>query len=257
MSILLINKSNRVATLTLNRPEKRNALNPALINSLSVALAELKEDNAIKVVVIKGAGSVFCSGADLAYIKQLQKNTFEDNLKDSTNLAELYFDLFTYPKITIAQTQGFAVAGGAGLSTVCDFTISTDDCQYGYPEVKIGFVPAMVSVFLKRKISGNHALDLLLSGRLISASEALEIGLIHKSFSHEEIDTEVNDFAINLCTTTSRSSIALTKKALFDSQIKLIKAELNKASEINAHSRESEDCKKGVQNFLDKKKLEW
>ena len=157
MNFIKTEQDDRVLYLILNRPEKRNALNFELVAELKDALFQASEDESVKVIIIKGAGDAFCAGADLAYIKQLQKNTFEENLKDSDHLKELFYQIYTHNKIIISQVDGFAIAGGAGLATVCDFCFATPESTFGYSEVKIGFVPAIVMVFLLRKIGETRA----------------------------------------------------------------------------------------------------
>ncbi|MFN3315295.1 MAG: enoyl-CoA hydratase/isomerase family protein, partial [Raineya sp.] len=169
----------RIAYITLNRPDKRNALNFQVVEQLKQAFWKAKEDETAKVVVLRAEGKVFCAGADLEYLQTLQKNTFEENLADSSHLKELFELIYTHPKIVIAQIHGHAIAGGAGLATVCDFSYSVPDAQFGYTEVKIGFIPAIVMVFLLRKIGEGRAKELLLSGDLISAQKAQEFGLIN------------------------------------------------------------------------------
>ncbi len=141
---------DRIAYITLNRPNKRNALNFEVVTQLKNHFNKAEEDNNVKVVVLKAEGDVFCAGADLEYLQQLQKNTYEENLKDSTNLMELYRTIYSLKKVVIAQVNGHAIAGGAGLVSVCDFAFSVPDANFGYTEVKIGFIPAIVMVFLLR-----------------------------------------------------------------------------------------------------------
>ncbi|MFN3840934.1 MAG: enoyl-CoA hydratase/isomerase family protein, partial [Cyclobacteriaceae bacterium] len=169
MNTLLYTVSNRIALITLNRPEKRNALNAELVKELTDCLEETGRDDRVKVIILKSAGEAFCAGADLAYLQQLKRNSLEENLSDSNNLKTLYTRIYTLTKPVIAQVQGPALAGGCGLATVCDFCFSVPEATFGYTEVKIGFIPALVMVFLIRKIGDGKARELLLSGNLISA----------------------------------------------------------------------------------------
>lgn len=248
---------DRIAYIILNRPEKRNAFNEALVNELKEAFIVAENDDKVKIVVLAANGKAFSAGADLDYIQGLQKNTYEENLADSNNLKELYQHIYSYKKIVIAKVQGHAIAGGAGLATVCDFCYSVPDVFFGYTEVKIGFIPAIVMVFLLQKISGTKAKELLLTGKLIKAEEALEIGLINKVIDANELDDEVHSFAMELCSTVSAQSIENTKKMLIQLKDMDINEAFSYAAEMNAKGRETEDCKKGIASFLSKENLSW
>src|SRR4051812_28835538 len=182
---------DRIGFITLNRPEKRNALNEDLIKGLSATFDKAAGDSSVKLIVLKANGEAFCSGADLGYIQQLQNFSFDDNLADSTKLKDLFLKIYTLNKVVIAQVEGHAIAGGCGLATVCDFIISVPEAKFGYTEVKIGFIPAIVMVFLVRKIGDQRARQLLLSGNLIGAAEAAQLGLITKVIEKEKIASEV------------------------------------------------------------------
>ncbi|MFT5970902.1 MAG: methylglutaconyl-CoA hydratase [Flavobacteriales bacterium] len=255
----LVNYScdNRIGIITLNRPEKRNALNEQVVIELKAAFNEAASDDSCKVIVLKANGDAFCAGADLGYLQQLQKNSFEENLEDSRNLKDLFEQIQYLNKVVIAQVEGHAIAGGCGLATVCDFTFSVPEAKFGYTEVKIGFVPAIVSVFLVRKIGEAKAKDLLLTGRLIDALEAEQMSLIYKVVSKNEIEIAVNAFAEKLCLQTSAASLALTKKLIADIAPLSYKDAFELAAETNAKARETEDCKKGIAAFLNKVKLTW
>lgn len=257
MEFVLYHCQNRVAYITLNRPDKRNALNFKVVDELKQAFKQAQEDENAKVIVLKAEGKVFCAGADLEYLQTLQSNTYEENLADSSHLKELFEQIYTHPKIVIAQIHGHAIAGGAGLATVCDFSFSVPDAQFGYTEVKIGFIPAIVMVFLLRKIGEGRAKELLLSGDLISAQKAQEFGLINYIVDAENLASEVEKFTLHLCQNNSEQSLARTKQMIAKVQeMPLIEA-LNFAAQENATARESPDCKKGIASFLEKKPLEW
>ena len=250
--------NDRIAFVTLNRPEKKNALSFELISELKVALADAEQSNDVKVVVLKANGNVFCAGADLEYLQQLQTNTFEENLADSNHLRDLYKQIYYLNKIVIAQVNGHAIAGGCGLVSVCDFAYSAPDANYGYSEVRIGFVPAIVMVFLIRKIGEARAKEMLISGMFISAKEAKHMGLISDvSESLEQLENDVLIFAKKLCQSNSQFSMTTTKKMIGEVQNMDLDTALDYASRKNAEARASEDCKKGIDNFLNKRKLEW
>ena len=174
--------SDRIAYITLNRPEKRNALNQELVNALRDAFEKAESDQAVKVIVLKANGDSFCAGADLGYLQQLQKFSYDENLADSKNLRDLFLQIYTSGKVVVAEVQGSAIAGGCGLATVCDFVFSAPEAKFGYTEVKIGFIPAIVMVFLLRKIGEGKSKELLLSGKLISAEDARNMGLVNHIF---------------------------------------------------------------------------
>src|ERR1035437_10408632 len=178
--LLTINKNHPLATITMTREEKRNALSPELMRELSLAFDELASDEDVRVVILSGKGNTFSAGADLAYLQKISENGPEENLADSRILRDLLWKIYTFPKFTIAQVHGAALAGGCGLATVCDVIFAADDSQFGYTETAIGFIPALVSIFLVRKIGEQHARELLLSARKISAGEARSLGLVHR-----------------------------------------------------------------------------
>lgn len=248
---------NRIGSISLNRPEKRNAFNEVLVDELKHAFSAAENDDLVKIVILKAKGEVFSAGADLSYIQGLQKNTYEENLTDSNNLKELYQQIYTLKKVVIAQVEGHAIAGGCGLATVCDFTYAVPEAKFGYTEVKIGFVPAIVMVFLLRKIGELKTKELLLSGKLISSQEAKEIGIINGVFPAANIAEEVENIALKLCSETSGQSLAITKEMIAKVQNLNFEDGFNYAAEMNAKGRATEDCKKGISSFLNKEKLNW
>ncbi|MBW3469880.1 enoyl-CoA hydratase/isomerase family protein [Arthrospiribacter ruber] len=249
--------AERIGYIELNRPEKRNALNEVMVASLKESLDLMEGDPNVKVIVIKAAGKVFCSGADLAYLQSLQKNTYEENLEDSRSLKELFYRIYTSPKVIIAQIQGHALAGGCGLATVCDFSFAAQKAKFGYTEVKIGFIPAIVKVFLIRKIGEGKAKQLLLDGDLVSAEEARNLGMINWVVEADILDKTVNEYAQKLIRQNSGQSMALTKEMIGRVQEKSLEEGLEYAASMNAKARGSADCKKGIAAFLDKKQLDW
>ena len=257
MNFVLTEKKPPLFYITLNRPDKRNALNSEFVAELTQAFKEADEDESTRVVILKANGSVFSAGADLAYLQQLQKNTFEENLEDSSRLKELFELIYTHGKIVIAQVEGHALAGGCGLATVCDFTFSVPDAQFGYTEVKIGFVPAIVMFFLLRKIGEGNARKLLLTGEKISAGEVQRMGLINEVIPPAEISARVEAFALQLAKETSPQSVSLIKRMLAEIQSFDMQEALDYAAEQNAFARSQEDCKKGIQAFLNKEELKW
>jgi len=256
-SSVLYEVAHRIATITLNRPEKRNALNPELVTSLTNFLSKAGADDEVKVIILKANGQAFSAGADLAYLQQLQHNTYEDNLADSTLLKTLYTTILYLPKVVIAQIEGHAIAGGCGLATVCDVIFSVPEANFGYTEVKLGFVPAIVSCFLMRKTSETIAKLILLSGELFSANTALTYNLITFVTKKEEIAQKVINFALDLCENTSSNALSVTKQLINETTYAGLEDNLALAVQINATVRESDDFKRGIASFLSKEKIKW
>lgn len=259
MSKTLVNyhTENRIGYITLNRPEKRNALNAEMVTALKNAFTQAENDENCKVIVLQANGEAFCAGADLAYLQQLQNNTYDENLQDSQHLMGLFLQIYTHKKAVIGKIQGHALAGGCGLATLCDISFSIPEAKYGYTEVKIGFVPALVKVFLLRKIGEGKARELLLTGKIITAEEAKNFGLINFISTKETIDSEVLEFATKLCNEASGQSIALVKEMIAEVQHLSVEDGLEYAARMNANARATDDCKRGINSFLTKEKLTW
>lgn len=251
------NVDSRVGTITLNRPEKRNALNAQVVSELKNAFTHAEKDDSAKVIVLAAEGDAFCAGADLAYLQELQKNTFVENLADSNHLKELFHQIYTHPKVVIAKVQGHAIAGGSGLATVCDFSFTVPEAMFGYTEVRIGFIPAIVMVFLLRKIGEGKSKELLLSGELINAEKAVSMGLINKVVGVESLNVEVSKFAQTLVKKNSGQSMTFTKRMIAEVQELGLEEGLELAAKQNATARASEDCQKGIGAFLNKEKPSW
>ncbi|MES2418658.1 MAG: enoyl-CoA hydratase/isomerase family protein [Bacteroidota bacterium] len=256
-SLVLYEVANRIAYITLNRPEKRNALNPELVAQLTQTFIKAAADNEVKVIILRANGTTFSAGADLAYLQQLQQNTYEENLADSNNLKMLFTTILYLPKIVIAQIEGHAIAGGCGLATVCDLIFAVPEANFGYTEVKLGFVPAIVSCLLMRKTSETIAKKILLSGELFSAEKALDYGLITFVTKQEQIALRVSDFATDLCNNASENALMVTKQLINQTTYPDLEKNLALAVQTNAKVRESDDFKKGIASFLDKEKIKW
>ncbi len=249
---LLVREEDAHLEITLNRPEKRNALNGGLIDELKQVFSQYREESRIKTVALKGKGSAFCSGADLAHLKKMRSFTKEENIKDSVSLAELYLLIYRYPKPVIAVVEGAALAGGSGLAGVCDFVLATPAAKFGYPEVRIGFVAALVSEFLIRQTGERIARELLLTGKIITAEEAKKIGLVTAVFPQEKINEAERELVAQL---RQNSAFAMeSTKILFAAQIE---EELKNLALLNAKFRESDDFMEGVSSFIEKRKPKW
>jgi methylglutaconyl-CoA hydratase len=245
----------KLATLTLNRPEKRNAISFELIDDLLRSLDEVAKSDAI-VLILTGAGKAFCSGMDLENLKALIGRTPEQNLQDSQTMVQLFRSIYEFPKVTIAAVNGAAIAGGTGLALLCDFTLATPDAKFGYTEVRIGFVPAIVSTFLLRQIGEKQARDLLLTGRLFGAEEAFRLGLLSEIVPAEQLMTRARDLA-SLLMENSSASLLATKKLLTDHARDEIDAQIQEAVRSNASIRQTADFREGISSFLEKRKPVW
>src|SRR6185312_4513749 len=242
-------------TITLNRPEKRNAISYELIAELLTAIEEAAASDA-RVLIITGAGSAFCSGMDLDDLKGLIGRSPEQNLRDSETVAKLFRAIYEFPKPTIAAVNGAAVAGGAGLATLCDFTLAVPEAKFGYSEVRIGFIPAIVSTFLLRQVREKHARDLLLTGKLINADEALRIGLINEVVPPEKLMARTTKLAEQLAA-NSPASLVATKRLLRDLMGAEVDAHLRLSVKENAAIRATDDFREGISSFLEKRKPKW
>lgn len=257
MNIVEYSVSNYVASITLNRPDKRNALNPELIAALKDAFHHAENDPQVKVIILQGKGDAFCAGADLSYLQKLQQFSYEENLSDSLSLKDLFWQIYTAKKIVMAKVKGPAYAGGFGLATVCDLCFATEDATFSFTEVKIGFVPALVMVFLLRKIGDARARPMLLTGNIFTGKELANTGLVYKTFTKDNIDEEVIKFAMEMIRNNSNEAMMLTKKAMTDLGATSLNDALHQAAITNAVARNQDDCRRGIAAFLNKQKIDW
>lgn len=256
-SLVLYKVEQRIAKITINRPGKRNALNPALVSALTLAFDKAANDPLVKVVILKANGGVFSAGADLAYLQKLQHFSYAENIADTELLKNLFEKIRTLPKIVIAQIEGHAIAGGCGLATICDISFAVPEAKFGYTEVKLGFVPALVSCYLVQKVGETVAKRLLITGELISAETALAYHLITFIQESENITDIVFNFALNLCNNTAGNSLMLTKQLINKTSDAWLDSCLDNAVKVNASTRESDDFKHGIAAFLAKEKINW
>jgi methylglutaconyl-CoA hydratase len=244
-----------VATITLNRPDKRNAISFELIDDMLRGLDEVAQSEA-QVLIITGRGKAFCSGMDLDDLKALIGRSAEQNLKDSETMVRLFRSLYEFPKVTIAAVNGAAIAGGTGLALLCDFTLAVGEAKFGYTEVRIGFVPAIVSSFLLRQVGEKQARDLLLTGRMIGADEAARLGLINEIVAPEQLMAKARALAAMLIE-NSPVSLRATKRLLTDHARAELDAQIEAAVRENAAIRNTADFREGVSSFLEKRKPRW
>jgi methylglutaconyl-CoA hydratase len=244
-----------LALITFNRPEKRNAISTQMIEEILAALDEIERGEA-RVAILTGAGSAFCAGMDLAGLRNLASQSPEENLEDSRRMARLFRRLYTFPKPLIAAVNGHAIAGGCGLATLCDFTLSVPAAKFGYTEARIGFLPALVSVFLLRQIGEKHARDLLLTGRLIDAEEGHRMGLVTQIVPREELLARARELA-GLLVANSPASVLGTKRLLTAYSEAELDRQLELAIDANARIRLTDDFREGLTSFLEKRKPNW
>lgn len=248
---ILYTVAGGVARITLNRPDKRNALDAEIITEIRSALGEAARDESARVVLLAGAGKDFCSGADLAALQRISEATVMENVVDARNLAELFIEMRRHPRPIVAAVRGRALAGGCGLATACDMVIAAESAQFGYPEVNIGFIPAMVMAILRRSVSEKRAFELITMGRIITAPTAVNIGLINATFPDDEFAAGV-EAAVTQLAAKSASAVMLAKNLLYHMDGMTFETALEAGVQLNAITRMTEDCKRGVERFLKK-----
>lgn len=252
---LKLDLAGDVATVTLNRPEKRNAISTAMIGELVRAIEEAEASPA-RVLILTGAGKAFCSGMDLEALQAIARQGPDERLADSRRMAQLFRALFGFSKPTIAAVNGPAIAGGTGLATLADFTLAAPEAKFGYTEVRIGFIPALVSVFLVRQVGEKRARDLLLSGRLFDAAEAHRLGLVNEIVPADRLMESARQLAAALVA-NSPSSLARTKRLLRQSGEIELERDIERAIAENADIRSTDDFREGLAAFLEKRPPKW
>ena len=251
MAELLTRKKDSILTLTLNRPEKRNALNDNLIGELKNALREADKNDDLRAIIINGAGKDFCSGADLSALQKIADASVLENLADAENLLELLALIRRVKIPVIAAVKGRALAGGCGLATACDLVLAAETARFGYPEVKIGFVPAMVMAILRRNLPEKRAFELITQGFEFSAAEVEKFGLINRVFPEENFDAETENY-VSVYKKMSRSAVVLSKKLLYQMDGMNFEDALAVGAEVNTIARLTDDCRAGIARFLKK-----
>jgi len=249
--------SDGILTITLNRPDRRNALNDAMVKELLEVFSVYESSSEVKVLILTGSGSSFCAGADLRYLNDLLEKDLNEHLKDSIQLRDMFRQLFIFPKPTIAMVNGPAIGGGCGLANACDLVIATRDAKFGYPEVKIGFVPAIVSVLLIASIGIRRAKELLLTGRIISSGEARRFDLVNMVVpEQDDLERRVMETAESL-KLNAPSSLTFTKNFVNRIVMDDFERHLSDAAVLNAESRLNENFREGLLSFIEKRKPEW
>src|SRR3954464_5088325 len=252
---LLLSESGGIATITFNRPEKRNAVSFELVADLMRALDEVEKSSA-NVLIITGAGKAFCAGLDLEDLKGLVGKSHAENVADSTTMAKMFRRIYDFPRPTIAAVNGAAIAGGTGIATMCDFTFAVPEAKFGYTEVRIGFVPAIVSSFLVMQVGHKIARDLLMTARLFDAAEAYRYGLVNEIVPTENLMARSRELA-QLLLENSPSSVQATKRLINGFIKEQLDTQVAAAIKVNARIRTTADFKEGVSSFREKRKPVW
>ncbi len=245
-----VDDASGVAWVVMNRPERRNALNRGLVRDLKEAFREADGDERVAAAVLAGSGPDFCAGADLAEIREAVEEGITANLADAESLGELFVQLRGLEMPVIAAVHGRALAGGSGLAAACDLVLASSEAAFGFPEVTIGFVPAMVMAILRRAVGEKHAFELVATGDRIDAERAREYGLVNRVYPAEDFDDRTEEFAAEMAS-NSATAMALTKKLLYQMDGQSFESAIQAGAEMNALARLTEDCQEGIARFLD------
>ncbi|HVF92151.1 MAG TPA: enoyl-CoA hydratase-related protein, partial [Blastocatellia bacterium] len=248
---ILYSVEQKIARVTLNRPDKRNALDDEIIGELKDAMGRSARDPDVRVVVITGAGKDFCSGADLSALLKIAEATVMENVEDARSLGELFISMRRHPRPIIAAVRGRALAGGCGLATACDLILAAESARFGYPEVNIGFIPAMVMAILRRSVPEKLAFELITRGEVTDARAAQDLGLVNRVFPDEGFDESVTEYASQLAG-KSASAVSLSKGLLYHMDSMSFEAAIEAGVQMNAITRMTDDCKLGIERFLKK-----
>ena len=255
-STLLCELTGAVKTITLNRPDRRNAINGEMIEDLLAALANAEENHAIRVVILTGAGKAFCAGMDLEGLQNIAGQTPEENLGDSRQMARMFQRVYSFSKPLITAVNGAAIAGGCGLATFSDITLAAPEAKFGYTEVRIGFIPALVSVILRRQVGEKRAREISMTGRIFDAAEAFRLGLVTEIVPAEKLMQRAQEIASDFLA-SSPTSLQHTKQLLLHYDESEVQREIELAIKANADIRRTEDFREGIASFLEKRTPKW
>ncbi len=247
----------KVAHLFLNRPEKRNALDNLAVEELTTYFNQANLDDKVRAIVFGGKGPAFSAGADLEYLLRLSQGSSSDNLADSMAIKDLFLSVYTSRKLVCSIVRGPALAGAFGLVLSCDFVFASEKAKFGFTEVKVGFVPAIVVKLALRKMTEPNVRKLVLTGKLIDSQEALRLGLISEIIQDDVIESYVDKFLDDFASETSKNAVAMTKEILSQVKDLTLADALKYGAMMNAKARSSEDFKKGIDGFLNKRRVEW
>jgi methylglutaconyl-CoA hydratase len=251
---LRVARDGDLLRVTLDNPEKANALSPAIVRELTALYRRPLLADGVRAVILSGAGRNFSAGADLDHLRSLRDASAEEHRRDSERLRGLFEAVLRQEALTVALVHGSCVAGGCGLATAHDFVVAADDARFLYSEVRIGFVAALVATFLPLRVAGRDLRELLLAPDFLAASRALEIGLVNRVVPRGELEAAGTALAAEILERASSQSIALTKRLLLDALGRPLAEALDRAAEVNALSRATEDCKQGIAHFLEHKR---
>ncbi len=247
--VLLVEARDGVLTFWLNRPQRRNALNGELVEALLEAFHAAVSREEVRVILLRGRGPDFCSGADLEELEKVATQGAEESLADARRLGELLLLMRRHPKPIVAAVHGRALAGGCGLATACDLILAREDAELGYPEVHLGFVPAMVMAILRRKVTEGRAFELVAMGRRVPAREAERIGLVSRVLPLETFEEQVGAWVADLATRPP-SAVTLTKALLYEMGDLSFPDGIERGARVNVEARLTEACREGVRSFL-------
>jgi len=242
-----------IAEIVLNRPEKMNSLDEELIHDLGDMMRDFSVNEEVKVVVLTGAEGNFCSGLYLDYLQKISEYDILQNKEDSRKFKNMLLNIYNCQKPVIAKVKGYCLAGGCGIASACDIIIADETARFGYTEVKIGFIPAIVMLFLLKRVSETHAKDLLLTARMINGDDAYRMGFINHYVHSDDLDAKVNETA-QMLMKNSGTSLKLTKEMFANIAGMDFEKALEYACDLNAVTRMTPDCKNGVAKFLSKQK---
>jgi methylglutaconyl-CoA hydratase len=248
---ILYSVDQSIARITLNRPDKRNALDGGIVSEFKDALKAASHDDGVRVVLVAGSGKDFCSGADLGSLQRVSATGVEESMESARVMGELFIEMRKCPRPIIAAVRGRALAGGCGLATACDIILATESAQFGYPEVNIGFIPAMVMAILRRSVSEKRAFELITRGEVISASAAAEIGMINRVFPDDQFEAAIETYITQMAA-KSASAVSLAKGLLYHMDGMTFETAIEAGVQLNAITRMTDDCKRGVERFLKK-----
>jgi methylglutaconyl-CoA hydratase len=246
-----IDEKRGINRIVLDRPDRRNALNLGLVAELKEAFALAGADDRIGVIGIGGNGPDFCAGADLSEIQAAVEEGVMTSLGDAESLGELFLLMRRLDKPIVALVHGRALAGGCGLATACDLVLATESASFGYPEIKLGFVPAMVMAILKRNLGEKRAFELIAMGDSLSAKEAAAWGLVNRVFPDAGFEAGADDFLARLAS-RSATGLALSKRLLSTTDNMGFEGAIAAGAQVNALARLTDDCQAGIRRFLDR-----